>query len=104
MSDPLRGEVWIVDLGIAAKVRPAVVLRIELEGTDRSLLTVVAHTTSERGTRFDVQVKARFLRAGAFDGQNLITLPLAKFIRRLGKLTPAQLTAVETAVRAWLGL
>lgn len=64
-----RGELWLVDLGMAAKVRPAPVLR-----------------------------------PGAFDAQNLITIPHAKLIRRLGRLSPVQLKAVEAGILRWLGL
>jgi mRNA interferase MazF len=28
MTSPRRGEVWLVDLGMAAKVRPAVVISV----------------------------------------------------------------------------
>ena len=49
-----RGEVWWIDLGYAAKTCPCLVLSIEAEDTDRALTTVVAHTTSVRGTRFEV--------------------------------------------------
>jgi mRNA interferase MazF len=41
---PLRGEVYMVDLGLAAKVRPCVVVSVPLEASDRSLVTVVPHT------------------------------------------------------------
>ncbi len=41
-----RGEVWLVDLGYAAKVRPCLVFSIEAEDTDRALTTVVSHATS----------------------------------------------------------
>jgi mRNA interferase MazF len=39
-----------------------------------------------------------------FDAQNLITIPHAKLVRRLGLLPAVQLAAVEAVVRAWLGL
>jgi mRNA interferase MazF len=45
-----------------------------------------------------------FLRAGVFDAQNLVTIPHAKLIRHLGKLSPAQMAAVERATAIWLGL
>ena len=41
-----RGEVWLVDLGYAAKARPCLVFSIAAEDTDRALTTVVPHTTS----------------------------------------------------------
>ena len=103
MSAPERGEVWLVDLGMAAKVRPCLVLSIPVLDTERALATSVAHTTTQRGTRFEVAVRAPFLRAGVFDAQNMITVPHAKYIRKLGKLDTASLQAVANAVRSWLG-
>ena len=95
---------WLVDLGLAAKVRPALVLSVPAGDEDRALATLVPHTTSVRGSRFEVAVPAPFLREGAFDAQGLVTIPHAKLIRRLGKLHPIQLAQVEQGVRAWLGL
>jgi mRNA interferase MazF len=99
-----RGSVWMVDLGLAAKVRPCLVLSVPIDPLDRVLVTVVAHTTSVQGTRFEVDVKARFLKPGVFDAQQLLTVPQAKLVRKLGDLTADQLTAVEEAVVRWLGL
>jgi len=56
-----RGSVWMVDLGLAAKVRPCLVLSVPIQPQDRVLVTVVARTTSAQGTRFEVDIKARFL-------------------------------------------
>jgi mRNA interferase MazF len=94
----------MVDLGLAAKVRPCLVLSVPALDQDRSLATVVAHTTSARGARFEVAVPVSFLRTGVFDAQNLVTIPHAKLIRRLGVLSAEQLAKVEVAVRSWLGL
>ena len=104
MINPNRGEVWLVDLGYAAKVRPCLVLGIPALDQDRALVTLVPHTTSPRASRFEVDVKANFLRPGVFDAQNLVTVPHAKLIRRLGVLSPIQLQTVEDAVRLWLNL
>ena len=103
MKSPQRGEVWLVDLGLAAKVRPALVLSIPSLDQDRSLVTLVPHTTSVRGSRFEVPLKVRFLKEGAFDAQNLVTIPLAKLQKRLGLLDVMQLAGVEMAVKKWLG-
>ena len=65
MSTPNRGEVWMVDLGLAAKVRPCLVLSVPALDQDRSLATVVAHTTSRRGSRFEVAVPMPFLRTAS---------------------------------------
>lgn len=104
MKYPPRGEVWLVDLGMAAKVRPCLVLSVPLEDTDRSIVTLVPHTTSVRGSRFESAVPVRFLKSGVFDAQGLVTVPLAWLIRRVGVLTAAQLKPVEFAVRSWLGI
>ena len=104
MTSPRRGEVWLVDLGMAAKVRPALVISVPAEDIDRALVTLVPHTTSPRQSRFEATVSAPFLRAGVFDAQNLVTIPHAKLIRLLGTLGSAQFAVVERAVRLWLGL
>src|SRR3989442_632242 len=83
-----RGSVWIVDLGMAAKVRPCLVLSVPTDPQDRVLVTVVAHTTSIAGTRFEVDVKAAFLKPGAFDAQQVLTVPQVKLVRKLGDLKP----------------
>ena len=105
MANPLRGEVWLVDLGMVAKIRPCLIFSVPAAGpNDRVLATVVAHTTSARGSDFEVAVPARFLKLGVFDAQNLISIPHATLVRRLGVLTPDQMDAVSVVVRKWLGL
>ena len=104
MRDPRRGEVWLVDLGMAAKVRPCLVLSISPSDSDRALVTLVPHTTSLRESRFEVVFPVPFLRPGGFDAQNLVTVPNVKLLRALGKLSLRQLTEVEVRVSVWLGL
>ena len=104
MNEPRRGEVWMVDLGMAAKVRPCLVISIGATDQDRALATLVPHTTSARNSRFEVKIKVSFLREGVFDTQSLVTIPHAKLIRRIGNLPVTQLAEVERAVAKWLGL
>ena len=104
MNVPQRGEVWLVDLGMAAKVRPALVISVPAGDLDRALATLIPHTTSVRGSRFETAVSVPFLKTGAFDAQNLITIPHAKLLRVLGKLNVRQLFEVEAVLRTWLGL
>lgn len=100
-----RGEVWLIDLGMVAKVRPCLVLSIPaVDANDRVLASVVPHTTSTRGSRFEVATNVRFLKKGAFDAQNIVTIPAVKLIRRLGRLSDEDMAAIESAVRTWLGL
>jgi mRNA interferase MazF len=46
---PDRAEVWLMNPGIAAKVRPCLVLGVSLEPRDRVLFTLVPRTTSLQG-------------------------------------------------------
>lgn len=103
-AQPNRGEVWSVDLGLAAKDRPCLVLSVPYEEEEWALVTTIAHTTSPRLSRFEVSVKTRFLRRGVFDAQNIVTLPRAKLLTKLGSLTSLQTATVETAVPLRLGL
>jgi mRNA interferase MazF len=101
---PNRGEVWMVDLGLAQKVRPALVLNRAFKDTDRALISVIPHTTAVRGSELEVCINVPFLKPGAFLVQNPVTVPAVKAERFLGRLTAPQLVLVETGVRDWLGL
>ncbi len=93
-----RGEVWLIDLGYAAKIRPCLVLNVPILDTDRALVTVIPHTTSARGTRFEVAISRPFLHRGVFDAQNPTTITQAELIRKLGNLEADELSRIETAV------
>jgi mRNA interferase MazF len=89
---------------MVAKVRPCLVLSVPADDeNDRVLVTLVPHTTSARGSRFEVAPNVRFLRPGVFDAQNLVTIPNVKLIRVLGTLPGDQLADVESTVKRWLG-
>ena len=49
----LKSRFASVMISLAVKVRPALVLSIGIEGEERVITTVVPHTTSVRGTRFE---------------------------------------------------
>jgi len=95
----------MVDLGLAAKVRPCVVVSVPLEDADRSSVTVVPHTTALRQSRFEVTAASpRFLRSGAFDAQGISTVPTVRLMNRLGTLSTDQMRALEKAICSWLGI
>ncbi len=48
--------------------------------------------------------KVPYLRPGVLDAQNVVTIPLAKLLRKLGRLPDDQFHAVKAALRNWLGL
>ena len=67
MPDIKRGEVWLVDLGMAAETRPAVVFNIPFLDNERAVYAIVPHTTAVRGGRFEVAVTVAWLAPGVFD-------------------------------------
>jgi mRNA interferase MazF len=104
MSAAKRGEIWLVDLGLAQKTRPAVILSIAFLDHERAVVTYVPRTTSLRGTRFEVAHQGRGFETGAFDAQGLGGVPVAKLVRQLGVLDAVTLQKVEAAVKSWLAL
>ena len=104
MQNVKRGEVWQIDFGLAAKVRPALVLGCDIAEADRMLVAVVYHTTALRGSRYEVPLEVPGLDQGGFDAQSLYTVPAVKLIRRRAILSSAQMKAVEERVKLWLGL
>ncbi len=101
---PERGEGWLADLGLAAKVRPFLVVSISYGDKDYALVQVIPHTTQPRGAQFEIQIPVNFLEAGAFNIQGMLAVPSAKFLRRLGVLDRSRMTQVEAVMRRWLGL
>jgi mRNA interferase MazF len=96
IAAPGRG--LVVDLGMAAKVRPALVLSIPAEDVDRALSRSFRTPRVHASLDSTAAVSVSFLRVGVCDAQNLVTIPHAKLIRSLGKLSAGQLAPVERAV------
>lgn len=71
---PERGEIWQVDFGITQKVRPALVISVGYEDSDRALIGIIPHTRAIRGSQWEVVVLTRFLSEGAFLVQGIQAL------------------------------
>jgi mRNA interferase MazF len=102
--NPSRGEIWLVDMGMVEKVRPALVLSGPPDALDRDVITVIPHTTALRGSRLEVPVSAPFLKTGAFLAQSPATLPRQRALKYLGRLRPEDVYRIEGALIAWLGI
>jgi mRNA interferase MazF len=60
---PRPGEVWLADLGLAAKTRPVVIVSRHDPDAPRALTIYVPLTTQNRGSRYEVALpKLTFLR------------------------------------------
>jgi len=85
------------------KSHPVLILSVPFTDSDRAVVTVVFHSTALRGSQWEIKVQVAFLKEGAFIAQSIATYPTARAIRRVGRLTTAQLATVETSVFKWLG-
>jgi mRNA interferase MazF len=102
VARPSRREVWTVDLGIAGKVRPCLLLTDYPRDDELALITVVPHTTSLRGNRWEVRVNRSFLQTGAFHLQQIQSVSVARLIRHLGTLTEGEMNMVTSEVSSRL--
>src|SRR6266481_7305214 len=98
------GEVWMIDFGMAAKVRPALILTGTPASDELDLVTVLLHTTSVRGNRWELNIPKPFLKTGAFHLQQVQTISTVKLERRLGVLTADELNRVREALKNRLGI
>ena len=101
---PVRGEIWLIDLRMAQKARPGLILSVAFLDHERAVVTYVPRTTAIRGTRFEISHQARGFAPGVFDPQGIGSVPTAKLIRRLDSLDRAMVEKVETSVKRWLGM
>src|SRR5688572_12293908 len=104
MPRPKRGEVWMVDLGLAAKARPCLLVTDWPKDDELAMITIVAHTTTLRQIPWEIPIPKSFLQQGAFHLQQIHSVPTAKLIRRMGDLTREEFGAIATQLKDRLGL
>jgi len=99
--NPRHGEVWLVDMGMVAKTRPAVVLLAEGLDAARSLIIHIPITRQYRGSDLEVKLgHLPFLEADSVANvQGIGSLPIVRFERYLGLMPPADLDAIKKALR-----
>jgi len=104
---PQPGEVWLADLGLAAKPRPVVVVSRDDPDPPRALILYVPLTTQNRGSPYETAVpKLRFLdRDSVANVQGLGSLPtVLRLERKLGKLPHVVMKAIKHAIAFALDL
>jgi mRNA interferase MazF len=98
------GEIWMVDFGLAAKVRPALLLTGTPADDELDLVTVMLHTTALRGNQWELSIPKSFLREGAFHLQQIQTVSTVKLERRLGTLTADEMDRVLDGIAGRFGI
>lgn len=104
--EPRPGEVWIVDFGLAAKQRPVLILAYHQADDARASVVVVPLTSQLRESRGEVDIgKPRWLpKHSAVNIQGFASIDRHALIRKLGKLSNEQFSAVKHAIRDMLKL
>src|SRR5258705_12381456 len=92
------GEGWMTDFGMTAKVRPALLLTGNPALDELDLVTVLLHTTSLRGNRWELNIPKPFLKPGAFHLQQIQTISTVKLERKLGVLTEGEMGQIRDAL------
>jgi len=89
---------------MVGKIRPALIISVAPDDSDRDMVCIVPRTTTIRGTRFEAAHQGRGFDEGVFDAQGLLNVPVVRLIRRLGVADGPTMARVEDALRSWLGL
>ena len=103
---PHPGEVWLADLGLAAKTRPIVIVSRHDPDAPRALILYVPLTTQNRLSAYEVAVpKLRFLdRESVANVQGLGSLPSVRLERRIGELPQDMMANIKRALAFVLDL
>jgi mRNA interferase MazF len=98
------GEVWVIDFGLAAKVRPALLLTGTPADDELDVVTVVLHTTALRGNKWELSIPKPFLKPGAFHLQQIQTVSSVNLERKLGTLNKDEVDRVLDALAERLAI
>jgi len=95
-----------VDMGMAAKTRPAIVLLAEDINVPRSLIIHIPITRQYRGTDLEVKLgHLHFLEPDSVANvQGIGSLPTVRLEKRLGLLPAAELQTIKQALKKACGL
>ena len=95
-----QGEVWLADLGIAAKTRPVVIISRYDANPPRVLVIYVPLTTQYRNSEYEfVLPKLKFLNQSSIANvQGIASIPTARLERKLGELPIDVMLQIKKAI------
>jgi mRNA interferase MazF len=98
--DPRPGDVYVVDLGLAAKVRAGVVLSRFDPDRPLALASFASITSQHRGSLYEVALgKPSFMREDSWvNVQSVAPIDPRKLGKKLGKLTDEQMVKIKEAL------
>ena len=98
--NPQPGEIWLADLGLAAKTRPVLVVSRYDPHPPRAMIIYIPLTTQYRESPYEVVLpKLRFLNQDSYANvQGLGSVPKVRLERRLGKLSDNVMREIKNAI------
>jgi mRNA interferase MazF len=98
---PRPGEVWLADLGLAAKTRPVVIVSRYDPEAPRALVIYVPLTSQNRGSSYEVELpRSQFLKSESVANvQGVASLPVARLERKLGRVSDDVLRDIHQALK-----
>ena len=94
------GEIWLADLGLAARTRPVVVISRYDPDPPRNLIIYIPLTTQYRESPYEVALpKLRFLNQQSYvNVQGLGSIEKIRLERRLGKLPDDVMIEIKNTI------
>jgi mRNA interferase MazF len=95
-----QGEVWLADLGIAAKTRPVVIVSRYDANPPRVLVIYVPLTTQYRNSEYEVVLpNLKFLNQSSVANiQGIGSIPTVRLERKLGELPSEVMLQIKKAI------
>jgi mRNA interferase MazF len=103
---PQPGEIWLADLGLAAKTRPVIIVSRQDPDPPRALVVYVPLTTQRRNSPYEVPLpRLPFLeRESVANVQGLGSLPTVRLQRKIGRLSVGIMEQAKDALAFALDL
>ena len=98
--NPKPGEVWLADLGLAAKTRPVIIVSRFDPDPPRSLVIYVPLTTQNRNNPYEVELpRLPFLdKTSVANVQGLASLPIVRLEKKIGLIPDAVMRDIKKAL------
>jgi mRNA interferase MazF len=113
MDNPVRGEIWLVDLNPTrgheqGGRRPGLVVSVDLFNQGPAgLVIVIPITTKEKGIPLHVEIKAPeggLTKRSFIKSEDIRSVSRERLVQRLGQVARSTLDAVEDRLRILLNL
>jgi len=113
MNEPLRGEIWLVDLNPTRGRepfgrRPALIVSVDLFNQGPADLVVTLPITSkEKGIPFHLKIEASesgLSKKSFIKCEDIRSIAKERLLKRVGQISPRTLTDVEDRLRILLNL